>query len=421
MIAGSRLFWLSLRAALTDAALALVAVEVVTLIAWAADGKSRSAAASAVRLGACFWLAALHTRVHVGAAVVGIPPLGLTLAICWLAARSAAQLGRDVARSRSTGRQFGLELLPVVGALAVCNGVIAAAVAAAVDTPTLHPSPLTAALGGAVVGGAGAVWGLLRLRRKSGRGTLRSMLPEPVQIAVSAGSTALVALSVVGAVLSGALLLAHHALAGDLNHALSPGPVGTVALGILQLAVSPLLVVGAVSWLAGPGFAVGAGTSVTPWATHLGPVPAVPLLAALPSGSPHLGSAVLVIPVVIGVLTGVIVLRRYGTTIWWHSYAIAAGAAAFAGLVACLGAYLAGGPAGPGRLRTLGPSGWQVGLALGGELVLGAAVAIAVEKAWATRAVSAAAISAAARATGAAAHATGSKAASLRRSPAPTE
>jgi hypothetical protein len=131
-----------------------------------------------------------------------------------------------------------------------------------------------------------------------------------------------------------------------------------------------------VSFLAGPGFAVGAGSLVTPGASQLGLLPLVPVLGAVPPPGPMpapLG-AVLVLPVLAGALAGWTLARRStGSLVEAVCDALTAAAVAALGLTVLLA--VSGGSAGPGALATVGPSPWRAGLVLAGELAAGAAVA----------------------------------------------
>ena len=50
-----------------------------------------------------------------------------------------------------------------------------------------------------------------------------------------------------------------------------------------QLALLPNLIVYGMSWFTGLGFSLGAGSTVSPLAVELGPLPAIPFLSALPT------------------------------------------------------------------------------------------------------------------------------------------
>ena len=96
-----------------------------------------------------------------------------------------------------------------------------------------------------------------------------------------------------------------------LHNALAPGAAGGVVLTLGQLALVPNLLIWSAAWTAGPGFAVGTGTSVMPGHTELGALPAIPVLGALPTpgAGPGWAWAVLALPVLAGAVAGWYLLR----------------------------------------------------------------------------------------------------------------
>ncbi len=62
-------------------------------------------------------------------------------------------------------------------------------------------------------------------------------------------------------------------------------PVGGAALTIAQLGYLPNLAVFALAWTSGSGFALGVGSHAGPLGTAVGPLPSIPVFAALPSGA----------------------------------------------------------------------------------------------------------------------------------------
>jgi hypothetical protein len=179
--------------------------------------------------------------------------------------------------------------------------------------------------------------------------------------------------------LAGFSFVRHGARASSLAAASDPGLVGGVALLALGLLCVPNAALWGASWLAGPGFAVGVGTTVGPFGTSLGAVPALPLFAALPGGPAPtwVGVVGLGVPLAAGALGGVLLARRLSCR---------AGRAALeglalgpcAGLAMAAAAWASGGPLGGGRLVDVGPSWWRVGLAVTLEVGTAAAAAAAV-------------------------------------------
>ena len=121
----------------------------------------------------------------------------------------------------------------------------------------------------------------------------RASVPWPVS-GWSPATRAVLAASLRGAVAASLLVVAVSALVlavlmavrygriVALYEALQPGGLGAAALTLAQLALLPNAVIWTASWLAGPGFALGTGSSIDPTQTLVGPLPNVPLLGVLP-------------------------------------------------------------------------------------------------------------------------------------------
>jgi len=135
------------------------------------------------------------------------------------------------------------------------------------------------------------------------------------------------------------------------------------------------------AYVAGPGFAVGTGTSVGVAGAHLGAVPAFPLLAALPSGT---GSgpapALLAVPLLAGVLAGLLAVRagEPGAGGWRPTAELAGTTGALVASAVAVLCGFASGPAGPGRLAEVGPHWWLVGPAAGVSVAVGAGLTMLV-------------------------------------------
>jgi hypothetical protein len=149
--------------------------------------------------------------------------------------------------------------------------------------------------------------------------------------------------------------------------------VGGIALALICLALAANLVAWMVAYLAGPGFAVGAGTAFTPFETVGGVEPALPLFGLLPAAEPPgWAGAVVLVPALAGLAAAWWSLRRLGL-VWWRQ--LIGGQLAALMAAAGLGALvaLAGGAAGPGRLAEVGAPLWPLAGWLWLELGLGAA------------------------------------------------
>ncbi|MEV7528158.1 cell division protein PerM [Agrococcus sediminis] len=165
-----------------------------------------------------------------------------------------------------------------------------------------------------------------------------------------------------------------------LMEALQVSHVGVVVLFLVQLALLPVAVVWAASWAIGPGFMIGTGSSISPLGTDLGPVPSLPLLAAIdPEAAPWM-LAVVALPVLAGVLVGVLARQTMlaGTAErpvhWWELAIAGVGGGVLAGALLGVAAMLATGSAGPGRLAETGPD--AVLVAAWGALEVGAGLLV---------------------------------------------
>lgn len=290
---------------------------------------------------------------------------------------------------RAGGRiaESGHARLGVLSAVAAF-ALLSAGVTLTVLHPLARPSVAQAAVLPALVFAAGIGLGMLRAARASGtpaRGRFSiwwSGLPIDartiVQAALRAGSAAVSIVLLVSAVAVGLRLVFGYAEIIRLYEALHTEVIGGLAVTALQLAFLPDLVIWAASWFTGPGFAIGTGSQVSPLGTALGPLPAVPLLGAIPTADLPLAFAGLLVPVVAGFLAGVAVRPalsraldgvRPGTAILVGL----AGGVAGAGLLGLL-SWAAAGSAGPGRLIDVGPS--PVAVAFAALLELAPAIAL---------------------------------------------
>lgn len=152
--------------------------------------------------------------------------------------------------------------------------------------------------------------------------------------------------------------------------------LGGVMVTLGQLAFLPNLIVYAMAWLAGPGFAIGIGSSVSPFASQLGPMPAFPVFAALPTGGFDRGILFALIPV-LAAFIGTLLIRKHVDQIRWEyatrftaSIALAGVSAVIAALSAMLLAAMASGSLGPGRFELVGVNVVQFGLVVFIEVLI---------------------------------------------------
>lgn len=203
--------------------------------------------------------------------------------------------------------------------------------------------------------------------------------------------------------------------------------LGASVVTLAQFAYLPTLAIWGMAFVAGPGFAVGTGTAVSPAGTQLGPVPGFPVLGALPESTTPWLLLLALLPVALGALAGWIARSRLvappvvpdaepSAAPWEEDTAhdlsrsaalsallagveapsataipdlpddeeqtdrigaravLALGIAVLSAAGAALLSALASGSIGPDRLSAVGPQPGAVALAVGAEVLLGASI-----------------------------------------------
>ncbi|MBG0739739.1 hypothetical protein IV500_10110 [Paeniglutamicibacter antarcticus] len=213
-----------------------------------------------------------------------------------------------------------------------------------------------------------------------------------VWAAVRAGFVALLGALVLSTVLLVVNILWHWSDIVTVYEGLKTGVVGGIVLTIIQLGFLPNLAVWALAWASGSGFAIGVGSSVSALGTSVAPVPAIPILGALPTGALSWGVVAMVIPVLAGALAGwwflregenhfdewlSIKLKARWFTATASTLALAAVIGAVAGILTGAAALLSHGSAGIGRLTDIGPDFLTTALWVAVEVAVGVVIGYA--------------------------------------------
>lgn len=368
------LWWRAALAGLWAATGVLALCMALGLAAWfASDAGGHGDTRDAIRVGADAWLLAHGTGLALPEASITAVPLGLTLLSLWAAARAGRRAVRTSAPEDLAGTLLGGCVLAGLYTLVVLLTALLAGL------PTAQPGLGRAVVGGIAVGLVGGGGGLL-LASPATR-TAMAHLPLVVRATVTGALAATLLMAAAGSLLVVTALLLDLGEAANVLSRLHPDAAGAALYTAVVGAAAPNAALLGSAYLLGPGFAVGTGTAVTPTGVVLGPMPAFPLLAALPGPGPApvWATWLLGVPVVIGVVAGALVVRRYrlrsastGALLGLTSGLV--GAALLSGLVV-----LAGGSVGPGRMADVGAAGLDVlmaaGIALGGGGLVGGLLA----------------------------------------------
>ncbi len=331
----------------------------------------------ALRVGAAGWLLGHGVPLDTPTGSMGLAPLAVTAFALWRLSRAGVHVTRAVGArgSRSPGRT--LAAAAAVGVAYALLGVLASMLAGG-------GAPVRAGLTLAVLGTLAAGLGAARTSRVTEVFVAR--VPVSLREGARAGLVAVLVLLGAGAAMAGLAVATGGGDAADLIGAYRTGVAGQAGITLVSLAYAPNATAWSASYLLGPGFAVGTDTAVRTSEVSVGALPALPLLAGLPSGPVDglWSVAILALPALVGMTVGWLLARRLSRTVggraplsWSTLLFPAALAGPVTGVLMGVVAEASGGPLGAGRLAEVGPVGWQVALAatvvISGGALLGAA------------------------------------------------
>jgi len=364
-------------------AVGFVGIFILNLLVWLVEQTHGSSFKTVTQTSARIWLNAQGVPLHFNAgrvAGLAVPeyvfdliPLGFALIIGW----SMYRAGRRLSGESYLGFAWS-------GAIVVYLG-IATALTSASYTKSIHvldwqgvfiPTALFSALLiiGSVVGeplyAENQNPGALRDRVRDYFIRLQDKLPWAIKPVIApalrAGTGVVLAMSAVSAVLVSMLLMLNWVEVIRLYQSLQLSFFGTVTVSFGQLALMPNVIALANAWLTGVGFSVGDGSMVSPLGTELGPLPAIPMLAALPVGASSFGIVFILVPLLCAF--GATLLIKSHTAELRFAYASATSAAIALGVaigfVAAVEMWImadfSGGSIGPGRMAVVGANPWLV-------------------------------------------------------------
>ncbi|WP_433166101.1 cell division protein PerM [Kribbella sp. CA-247076] len=355
----------------------LLTCAAVAVIGWLAA--TFGGAAGAIRAGASAWLVAHKAGVTLGSGAITIAPLGLTLFLAWCLYRG----GKSAARTSAADRTK--DLIVLAGTFALVYGLGALIIALLTADGALKVSPPAAFFGAASLA---FVAGSIGVLIESGAAEdIVDATPAGLRDAVPAAGAAVLTVIAIASLLYGVLLAIRFSRVTAMLELLDAGVVGSVVLFAICLMLVPNMVMYVVSFLAGPGFQLGVGTTVAPTGVDVGNLPALPLLAAVPADGAtptYLLVLTAVVPLAAGVVAGLVVARRGladpDSDAWgWDAFALRGGIAALlAGLMLYVLMALSGGSAGPGRMSAVGiPAALPAAGVLAAGMAIGASITAA--------------------------------------------
>ena len=398
-LAGGPLRWRSAVSGGSAALMSMMTIALPALLAWVASSESTVDWTRALSVGSSAWLLAHGAQLSSGPATISLMPMLLTAITLVVATIAARRIVRqlDAGRPRRFKRWGGLRRDVADAGIAFVSSYAAVGLVVALAT---SGQPLRASVWGSVVGTAvvGAVSMLVALALEF-RGEIGSVAPDLtgalearvsilVRRAIRPGLWGALAIFGAGLALALVVVVVHLDRIGRLYDTLGADAVGMSVLSLGQVMVLPNVALWAASWMAGPGFGVGEGSAITWSHSSPGLLPLIPGLGALPDPGPlpaGLWLTVLV-PVAAGGLVGWRALREVARLSAWQVKArTAASACVVAALVLTAASALAGGSLGAVRLGWVGAPSLLFGVAVLGELLLGASIVVGLSHLRASR------------------------------------
>ncbi|MEU9506782.1 DUF6350 family protein [Micromonospora sp. NPDC048170] len=334
----------------------------------------------ALRAGLAGWLLGHGVPLDTAAGPLGLAPLALTALVVWRLTRSGVHASRAIGARGGRSPRQALLAAGAVGLAYALLGVLGALLVGA--------SPVRAGLTFVVLGTLAALVGAARTTHVAG--LLAARCPKPLRDGIRTGLVAGLLLFGAGAGAAGLAVATGGGDAADLIGAYRTGVAGQAGITLVSLAYAPNATVWSVSYLLGPGFAVGTDTAVRTSEVSVGALPAIPLLAGLPRGPVDgLGAGLLAVPVLAGMAAGWLLARRLlrlaaddrAPLRWGPLLGPAALAGPVAGLLVGAAAAASAGSLGGGRLAQVGPVAWQVAAVATAVVTVGALVGAAATRA----------------------------------------
>ena len=345
-----RVLSVSLSHAIRGAALVLLPFAFIALVAWATAGSATGTTTDPIRGAAWIWLGAHHIPFSLALPPTGIPgyfsylPWG-AIALPFLAIRTTFNRALD----RLQGDFHDIN--GVRTTYSIFYTVIVTALAYLTSSPTVQSKWYLAPIFAFFI-------------------SITATLTCDQRLAISASvilASRIVAI-IVGTFMLfvGILIFTNFAQVKVLTVALQPGIFGGVLLLLLNILYLPNAAVALASYVAGSGFAVGAGTLISPWWLHSDQLPVFPLLGILPTQRHPLFIASALFFVAIGALLAYWSLES-GIQFLLQS-------SIFLIVLIILIAYLSSGSLMTDEMGAFGVSIWKFGLIVVGEIGLGAAI-----------------------------------------------
>ena len=351
----------SLKQAVRSTTLILLPLSFISLVAWATAGSSTGNTADPLRAAIWFYLIAHHIPLDLAFSNNALSgsltffPIGALL-IPFLAIKSAYTRLTEERDVKTLREKRSLVMTLAFSYAAIGTLLSLFATGSTVKAPIYFVFPILFLVA--------AVSGFLA----------SNLLPDhkiqlPWQRALRTAWISTIALVGFGGLIFMLSLTWHFSTVLQLTRVIEPGIFGGLAFLAVQILYLPNFAVAALSYLAGSGVVIGAGSWLNPFVHRIEEIPAVPLLGALPiRPHPYLAIFILLF-IALGAL-----IAKYASQTYSDSTDIRRFMGATIGFIALLSLLSAQASSGEllsSNLPSVGPQWWLMPIALSAEIASG--------------------------------------------------
>ncbi len=327
----------------------LLPLAFISLIAWATAGSITGNTSDPIRAALWLWLGAHHVPFFLNGSTIGylsFLPIGAMLIPFF-----ALRVGFSKALSKLHGDFHNLNSVRVI--FAIQYALVATVLAISSRSTTVSPQWYLTPLFAFVIAYFASLTAGTRLR---------------ISQALSLASRALAILLGFSFIVLALLIFTNISTFKNITTVLQPGIFGSLLLFALNAFYLPNAALAILGYFTGTGFAIGAGTLVSPFVHRLGELPALPLLAALPTTSSRWALIAVALVVAVGAALAIWAQSASTATLLQSLVLVLISSAFFS--------YLASGALMTPAMSAVGLSIWKFTLSLGLEVALGAALIV---------------------------------------------
>ncbi len=327
----------------------LLPLAFISLIAWATAGSITGNTSDPIRAALWLWLGAHHVPFFLNGSTIGylsFLPIGAMLIPFF-----ALRVGFSKALSKLHGDFHNLNSVRAI--FAIEYALVATVLAISSRSTTVSPQWYLTPLFAFVIAYFASLTAGTRLR---------------ISQALSLASRALAILLGFSFIFLALLIFTNISTFKNITTVLQPGIFGSLLLFALNAFYLPNAALAILGYFTGTGFAIGAGTLVSPFVHRLGELPALPLLAALPTTSSRWALIAVALVVAVGAALAIWAQSASTATLLQSLVLVLIGSAFLS--------YLASGALMTPAMSAVGLSIWKFTLSLGLEVALGAALIV---------------------------------------------